>query len=180
MAMVRSESITLVNGSIDGALDFERLVEQTQRVVYRVAYSVLANNADAEDVTQEVFVQAYRKLDDLRDPDKFQSWVTRMSYRFALNRRRAQTRSQERETRWIEQDSAQPPDAEALAASRDNFARIQAGIERLPEKLRAVVAMCAIDGLQTRDVALVLGIPEGTVRSRLHAARKRLLETVKV
>ncbi|PYT32151.1 MAG: hypothetical protein DMG57_02860 [Acidobacteria bacterium] len=67
--------------------DFERLLRDTHRTVFQVAYAVLANPADAEEVTQDAFLRAYKKFSSLRDPQKFRAWVARMSWRLALNRR---------------------------------------------------------------------------------------------
>jgi RNA polymerase sigma-70 factor (ECF subfamily) len=67
---------------------FERLLRETHRIVYRVAYTVLTNAADAEEVTQDAFLRAHRKFSSLRDPQKFRAWVARASWRLALNRRR--------------------------------------------------------------------------------------------
>ena len=144
-------------------------------MVYQIAYSVVGNPADAEEVTQEVFLRAYRKLGGLREPEKFRGWVARMSWRMALNHRRSAGRAQLRDTAWMEQ-AAPPPSVESLAAAKEFESRLRRAIARLPEKLRAVVTLSAIEGLDLRAVAGILEIPEGTVRSRLHLARKQLVE----
>jgi len=158
--------------------DFERRVRENQRVVYQIAYSVLGNAADAEDVAQDTFFRAYEKLASLRDPGRFRAWVLRISRRLALNRLRTDSRARRRETLV----AAEPPsgiDVTALAEDRAFETRVRLEINRLPEKLRAVVLLCAIEGLDHAAVARILGIPEGTVRSRLHLARKRLLKGIR-
>lgn len=160
----------------DDATDtFAARVAETQRRVFQVAYSVLSDAADAEEVAQEAFLCAYRRFSSLRDPAKFRAWVSRIALRLALNRRRARGRQLARDTRWhasFPEPVANPDDAFALA-------RLRAEIERLPEKLRAVVLLSAIEGMDAREVAAVLDIPVGTVRSRLHLARKHLLEAIR-
>ena len=138
-------------------------------MVYRIAHSVVGNAADAEEVTQEVFLRAYRKLGSLREPEKFRGWVARMSWRLAINHNRGEGRAQRRDTAWME---IHQPNSSTSVECLD----LQRAIARLPEKLRAVVTLTAIDGLDHQDVAEILEIPEGTVRSRLHLARKQLLE----
>lgn len=172
---VRTESLVYVAAAADEQADFERRLRESQRVVYQVAYSVLANAADAEEVTQDVFLRAYRKRASLRDPEKFRAWVARMSWRLALNRQRASQRTWRRDTAWFESATPLRPDAESEAAARESQARLREEIDRLPEKLRVVLLLTALEGLETRDVAAILAIPEGTVRSRLHLARKQLL-----
>src|SRR5271165_287252 len=73
--------------------DFERLMRESYRLVYQVAYSVLGNAADAEEVAQDRFLTAYRKFDSLRDAEKFRPWVARASWRLALNHRRGAARA---------------------------------------------------------------------------------------
>src|SRR2546422_2621623 len=98
-----------------------------------------------------------------------------MSWRLAINRQRASARALRRDTAWFE--SAMPPSlgAETLASRREFHARLREEIDRLPEKLRAALLLSAVDGLDARTVSAILEIPEGTVRSRLHLARKQLL-----
>lgn len=156
-----------------GLDDFERLVRENQRVVYQIAFSVLGNAADAEDVTQDAFVRAYAKLASLREPERFRAWVCKIVRHLALNRIRADNRSRRREASAT---SDMPcVDIEALAEDREFQARVRAEIRRLPEKLRDVLLLSAIEGLDNSAVAGLLAIPQGTVRSRLHLARKRLL-----
>lgn len=153
--------------------DFERFLRETYGIVFRVTYSVLANSADAEEVTQEAFLRAFQKFASLRQPQKFRAWVARMSWRLALNRRRADSRALRRDTAWLAaQPAANNPAAEA--AGRELESRLREQMARLPEKLRSVLLLSAVQGLDARAVAAILEIPEGTVRSRLHLARQQL------
>jgi RNA polymerase sigma-70 factor (ECF subfamily) len=157
--------------------DFERLMRESYRLVYQVAYSVLGNAADAEEVAQDTFLTAYRKFDSLRDGDKFRPWVARASWRLALNYRRGATRSMGRDTAWMaNQTASDTPERQAL--EREFEARLRSQVDLLPEKLRAVVLLIGVEEMDVRTVAGILGIPEGTVRSRLHLARRQLLREV--
>ncbi len=89
-------------GADPGLEGFERLLRDTHRTVFQVAYAVLANAADAEEVTQDAFLRAYQKFSSLRDPQKFRGWVARMSWRLALNRRRADFRALRRDGAWLQ------------------------------------------------------------------------------
>jgi len=155
---------------------FERLLRETHRTVFQVAYAVLANAADAEEVTQDAFLRAYQKFSTLRDPQKFRAWVARMSWRLALNRHRANFRALRRDGAWFESRSA-PNDPEADASAREFESRMQEHIACLPEKLRSALLLSAVQGLDVRTVAMILKVPEGTVRSRLHLARPQVLKT---
>jgi RNA polymerase sigma-70 factor (ECF subfamily) len=157
--------------------DFERLMRESYRLVYQIAYSVLGNAADAEEVTQDTFLTAYERIGSLRDPEKFRPWVARAGWRLALNRRRGASRAMGREGAWMA-DRPASEDPEAQAAEREFEARLRAQVDLLPEKLRAVVLLIGVEEMDVRTVAGILKIPEGTVRSRLHLARRQLLREV--
>lgn len=158
---------------------FGARVAENQRRVFRIACGVLGNTADAEDVAQEAFLRAYQKFDSLRDAAKFRAWVNRIVFRLALNRRRGTHRRLSRESAW---HAAGPPEAAGGVAGAEEAAmlkRLRAEIENLPEKLRSVLQLSIIEDMDATDVGAILEIPPGTVRSRLHTARKLLLEAMK-
>jgi RNA polymerase sigma-70 factor (ECF subfamily) len=160
-----------VSGSLDD--EFAVRLAESSALAVRVAYSVLRNQSDAEDVAQEAFIRAHRRMAGLRDRNKFRSWLVRITWRLALDWRRSQRR------RGAHEESAarlqpQVGNAEADLAAAEGFAHIWRAIDALPEKLRLVLVLTAIEGHSVRDVAELVGIPEGTVKSRLFDARKRL------
>jgi RNA polymerase sigma-70 factor (ECF subfamily) len=166
-------------GPEDG--DFERLMRESYRLVYQLAYSVLRNAADAEEVVQDTFLSAYRTFESLRDADKFRPWVARASWRRALNYRRGTTRAMGRDGAWVASQPASQPGSETpetVASEREFELRLRVQVELLPEKLRAVMLLIGVEEMDVRTVAGILGIPEGTVRSRLHLARRQLLREV--
>lgn len=156
---------------------FERLMRESYRLVFRIAYSVLGNAADAEEITQETFLTAYEKMGTLRDAERFRPWVARAGWRLALNRRRGALRAMSRDNTWLagREDLENP---EAQAAGREFESRLRAQVDLLPEKLKAVVLLIGVEEMDVRTVAGILQIPEGTVRSRLHLARRQLLREV--
>lgn len=156
----------------------ERIVEN-QRRVFQIAYGVLGNSADAEDVAQEAFLRAYQKFDSLREADKFRAWVNRIVFRLALNRQRGYRRRLARDTAWQITETRATIDGAKDAEQRVMLERLRKEIERLPRKFRSVLQLSLVEEMDASDVAAVLGIPEGTVRSRAHTARKLLLEVMK-
>jgi RNA polymerase sigma-70 factor (ECF subfamily) len=156
--------------------ELERRLPEHSALAFRVAYGVLRQREDAEDVAQEALVRAFQRLGKLRDRERFQAWLVRTSWRAALDHRRARERRERRE-----QASVAPPPArnpEEIAAARQFRQKLLSAIEELPEKLRMVVLLCGLKEHDSRQVASLLGLPEGTVRSRLHAARRRLMEVM--
>ena len=158
---------------------FAARVAENQRRVFHIAYGILGNRADAEDVSQETFLRAYQKLSSLRESEKFRAWVNRISFRLALNRQRGGRRRLTRETAWHTHGTGEPVNGLQNAEERVLLERLRNEIEGLPEKLRRALQLSIVEDMDAADVGVVLGIPAGTVRSRLHAARKLLLEAMK-
>jgi RNA polymerase sigma-70 factor (ECF subfamily) len=158
---------------------FGERIAENQRRVFQIAYSVLGNSADAEDVAQEAFLRAYQKFALLREAEKFRGWVNRIVFRLALNRQRSHRRRLTRDTAWQMTETRTMVDGANEAEQQVLLDRLRREIERLPEKLRSVLQLSLAEEMEAADVGAVLGIPEGTVRSRLHSARKLLLEAMK-
>lgn len=165
--------------TLDASLEreFEQRLADCPTLAYRVALSVVRNNAEAEDVAQEAMLRAYRNFHKLRDRDRFRAWLVRTAWRLALDRIRSAGRRERRELAFMETTFDAP--VENTVASRE-FERVVAdALDELPEKLRLVMVLAAIEGYNTREVAKLVGIPEGTVKSRLFLARKELAERLK-
>jgi RNA polymerase sigma-70 factor (ECF subfamily) len=160
------------------ALDrkFEANLPDWSRLAFRVAFSVLRHREDAEDVAQDVLTKAHRHLGQLRDPDRLRAWLVRMTWRMAIDRRQSDVRRVAREQA---DRRASPPTSEALALSAERSARLWSVIDALSEKLRIVVVLHAIEGHDVAAVAAMLGIPEGTVKSRLFEARQQMREQLR-
>ena len=156
--------------------EFEAGLADSGRLAFRVAYSVLRHREDAEDVAQEALVKAYRRLAWLRRSDRLGAWLVRISWRLALDHRRAAQRRDRRER--LADPPTPRPDAEELLAAGEQRQELLRAVEALPEKLRVVVVLTNLEGHGIREVASLLSLPEGTVKSRLHLARRRLLESL--
>ena len=174
----RVEAAYLGATAAKGEDEFAARVAQTERRVFQIAYGVLGNAAEAEDVAQEAFLRAYRRWGRLREPDKFRAWVCRITFHLALNQRRRRLRQLARDTAWHTSNPKSGVDGVDHANDRVFLNRLREEIERLPEKLRVVLILSAVEGMEASEVAALLEIPAGTVRSRLHLARKRLLEVM--
>jgi RNA polymerase sigma-70 factor (ECF subfamily) len=169
-------SASFVTTEDDLAPEFELRLRDSGTLAFRVAYGVLRHREDAEDVAQEAFARAYRSFRELRDRERFRSWLVRMTWRLALDRRRGDKRRLARE-QVPDQDA--PMTVEQLASDRERAAHLWSAIDALPDKLRVAIVLAGIEGHGTREVASLLDIPEGTVRSRLFLARKALAERLK-
>ena len=153
---------------------FDRLVRRHLKAAYAVALSVLGEPTDAEDVCQDAFVTAVERIHDLRDPAQFSGWL----FQIVRNRSR-QFRRSEAIRRHLPLDRSQTlaagGESPALAAERAELrARLLAALAELPEERREVILLHDLHGWKHREIAERLGLPEGTVRSHLHHARRAL------
>ncbi len=159
--------------AVDEALEreFESRLLESSRLAFRVAYGVLRQREDAEEVAQEAFAKAYRSFRQLRDRDRFRAWLVRMTWRMALDRQRSNRRRHARE------QNAPPPDAPSIVHSpiaRERAEQLWQAIDSLSDKLRVVTVLAGIEGHDIKEVAALLELPEGTIKSRLFSARQQL------
>jgi RNA polymerase sigma-70 factor (ECF subfamily) len=158
-------------------LAVEVLIRRYQNYVYRLCYLVMRNEQDAEDMTQETFIRAFRALPrfEIRAGKNLEGWL----YRIAVNACRSRMRR-----KWYQvlpwPDPA-PPLVSNVEAQPDQVIlqdeerqQMLAAIDSLGEKHRLVVVLRYYGGFSNEEIAEALNIPSGTVRSRLHVARKRL------
>ena len=158
--------------------EFETHLAACGPMAFRVARGVLRNTADAEEIAQEALLRAHRRFDRLRDPEQFRGWLVRISFRLALDRLKSARRRELRETRW----SAELPPAataEHLAAASEFREKLDQAVDKLPGRLRIVLLLAAMEGHSLEEVAALLAIPCGTVKSRLFKARKELAERLR-
>jgi RNA polymerase sigma-70 factor (ECF subfamily) len=168
------EGLVTVDRGLDS--EFEERLRESSTLAFRVAYGVLRHRQDAEDVAQDAFVRAHRCFRQLRDRDRFRAWLVRMTWRLAIDRWRSDRRRAAREEAV---DVVRPATVEQEAVAQDRAAHLWKAIDALPGKLRIAIVLAAIEEHDVREVARLLGVPEGTVKSRLFLARKALAEKLR-
>jgi len=159
--------------------EFEERVVDSSTLAFRVALAVLRRREDAEDVAQDAFLRAHRAFASLRDRDRFRAWLVRTAFRLALDRRRGDRRRSRREDSVASDRPVRAESVEDAAARAELRARVGEAVDALPEKLRIVTVLAAIQEHDVASVARLLELPEGTVKSRLHLARKALAERLR-
>jgi RNA polymerase sigma-70 factor (ECF subfamily) len=163
------DALTMPQTELDqaGHAAFASLVERQSRFVFRVAYAILRNAGDSEDVAQETFLKIYRAgaWDRMEDERAF---LARTAWRIAIDHR---VRNR-RDAAPIDSVAGANPEQSAIAA--DRAAAVHRMIDALPEELRQPLALSGIDKMTSREISRILGIPEGTVRTRLMRARQIL------
>lgn len=154
---------------------FEQAVESHAESMYRVAWRLTGNANAADDLVQETFSQAWQKIDSLKDATKIRSWM------FAILRNQNLKAIRRK-------NPAASPDVDLVTDHRsgeaDNADRadridlVQQAVEQLEEDQRMPILLVSMEGLSVEEAAEILGIPRGTVLSRMHRGRKRLKEII--
>jgi RNA polymerase sigma-70 factor (ECF subfamily) len=170
---MRAELLSVPVASVDDELEreFEARLRESSTLAFRVAFSVLRHREDAEDVAQNALVRAHRNFHRLRNRDRFRAWLVRTTWRLALDHRRGERR---RLVRQFEHQAVTP--TAETAESRERADLLWEAIDSLPEKLRIALVLSAVGGHDIAEVARLLALPEGTVKSRLFHARRQLQE----
>jgi len=149
---------------------FEEIVSARMDAIYRLSYAILGNEADARDAAQETFVTAWRQLEKLRDSERFDAWLQRIAVNAARMTHRARRR---RGVREIASSQIEPSAADTATGS-DDGGRLEHALASLDVDQRSILALHHLDGWSLADLAEVLQIPVGTVKSRLYTARQAL------
>lgn len=157
--------------------------------IFHIARRMLGNDADAEDVTQDVLLQVVRKLDTFRGDSQLSTWLHRVTVNAALAHRQKRATRQNREGGETDEDALEAaasggpvkrwnvaPDDALLEAEQQ--ALIEGAIDRLPDPFRDVYVLADVEGLPNADIAEMLGMSVAAVKSRLHRARMRMRDVL--
>ena len=171
---MRKSEVELINSVMKGNVnDFTSLVKKYQAVVYGLAFSMVGDFSTAQDIAQETFITAYKKLNQLRHPEKFPGWLKRITMNTArmwLRKRKEIPFGEGEEERCVYD---QPVAAEG--DERKEFQQeIMKLVNSLSEKARLPVMLCYMDDVSYKEAARFLGIQENTLRKRLHDNKGKL------
>lgn len=181
--MTREEEARIVRNVLDGDVDeFERLVNEYQRNVYNLALRMVGNPEDASDMSQEAFIKAYSSLADFRGDSKFSVWLYRIVSNVCLDFLRKRNRRQvvsltveDEDDGDVELDIADEESSPELLLERKlTREAVRRGLDSLPHDMREILLLREIQGLSYDEIAQVLQIEAGTVKSRIFRARKKL------
>ena len=166
---------TLVLRAQDGDRDaFGALVEQFQRTVYAVCLGRLGNPSEALELTQEVFLHVMRRIDQLREPERFAGWLRQVAVRMAINRATRRVAPTSVETEVLEGACEHRNDPLDELIARERARRLYEALGRLKALDRETLVAFYIQGQSLVEIAEDLETPIGTIKRRLHIARKRL------
>ena len=161
--------------------DFEKLVTAYEKNVYNIALRMVGDPEDAADMTQETFIKAYRALSSFRGDSKFSSWLYRIASNVCLDFLRSRSRHPQVSLSTVDEDDRatfELPDMrqnpEEQLMKKLGMEAVRRGLEQLPEQQRQILVLRELGGLSYAELAQTLGLEEGTVKSRIFRARKRL------
>jgi RNA polymerase sigma-70 factor (ECF subfamily) len=153
---------------------FEELVRETHRRVYTLAYRLVGDRQEAEDVAQDAYMRMFKGLSGFREEAMFETWMYRVVTNCAMSSLRRRGRFGDLASEEM-LDVAVPDLAQEAALDRD---QLQRSLDELPEGQRVVVLLKDVYGLSCREIGQEIGIEEGAVKVRLHRARKRLRDSL--
>jgi RNA polymerase sigma-70 factor (ECF subfamily) len=164
---------------------FDALVRRYRKRMFALALHLSGSESDADDIVQDVFIRAYRALDQFEGRSEFFTWVYRLTVNRSLDARRTRTRRSEssidefdpRIERAIQVDAGGDP--QRAAELRQTYARVLRALDALPPEMRTTVVLVTLQGLSNVEAAVVQGCSKGTIAWRLHEGRKRLLEATR-
>lgn len=161
---------------------FDALVRRYRKRIFALALHLSGTESDADDIVQDVFIRAYRALDQFEGRSEFFTWVYRLTVNRSLDARRSRVRRSESS---IEEDDPRieralqvdaDGDPRRAAELRQTYARALRALDALPPEMRTTVVLVALQGLSNAEAAIVQGCPRGTIAWRLHEGRRRLTE----
>jgi RNA polymerase sigma-70 factor (ECF subfamily) len=162
---------------------FGQLVRRHQPRIFRLAVHLLRNKAEAEDVTQETFIRAYRAIQRFDGRSEPYTWLYRIAVNLSLNTLRSRKASKTTDAddprmAAVVESAASPKgeDPAGNATRKEAYFALCEGIDSLSESLRSTLILVCIDGRSHEEAAQILGAPEGTIAWRVHEARRKLKE----
>ena len=178
MVAARLDENELIRSCIDGEeFAFTQLVEDHQDMVLSIARRLGAGKEQAEDIAQEVFIRVYRNLGKFEGKSKLSTWIYRIAYNTTVElwRKRKENFSYDFlvDQGWQPESCDESPDK--LMERRDQVRHLQELIAHLPEKYRGVIVLYYLQGKSYEQVAEIMGLPLGTVKTYLHRAKKALV-----
>jgi RNA polymerase sigma-70 factor (ECF subfamily) len=168
---------------------FRELIELHRDRVYNLTFRMLGNRAEAEDVAQEVFITVFKTIDSFREESKFSTWLYRVAVNHCKNRIKYLARRHERDRDELDEiKTASPTDSQTRTPGTPAVIRrpdkalegaqleqlMQDAIDTLDEEHRALVVLRDVEDLSIDEICEITGLPDGTVKSRLHRARLAL------
>jgi RNA polymerase sigma-70 factor (ECF subfamily) len=163
---------------------FELLIKKYQRRIFHLIYRITQDPAVVESVAQEVFLKAYRSIASFRGSSQFYTWLYRIAVNTSLSYIKKESAEENRErildhdlhNPILQSESLKTEDPEELFLRKEFFKHLLDSLRRLPEDLRTAVILREFSGMNYEEIAEVMEIPLGTVRSRIFRARARLRE----
>src|SRR5690242_5241084 len=157
---------------------WETIVRQNWRKVFNVAYKFVGKHDEAEDLTQDIFLKIFKALKTFDRRANFQTWIVSISRNLCIDHYRSVRKERQTIAREVDTSDLQPPSRErtpyALAEHQDLRAQLKQALEALPETLRTAVVLRDLQELSYQEIADHLGLPEGTVKSRINRGRIEL------
>lgn len=180
--MIKDNTDELIKRVLDGDIGaFELIVKQYEKKVYNLALRYLKNHDDALDISQEVFLQVYQNLAQFRGDAQFSTWVYRVTFNKCVDTLRKQQKIRKNVVMSVDDEIFFETGGDRISVEqeyecRETLAAVMRIVDTLPDEQKAVVLLRYIKDLSYAQIAEILGVAEGTVKSRLNRARLKIKE----
>ena len=183
---MKEDDILLIKECQAGQVSaFERLVEIYRKQIYQLAYCITGNHEDADDISQETFVRAYRAIGDFRGKARFSTWLRRITINLSINHLKSESLRKNVANGGEKLNSENFSEIPAAGNPLENVEaeelaqQVKVAVNSLPVVEKVVLVLRVNQGLSYKEIAQSLGCPVGTVMSRLNRARRRLRNRLK-
>jgi RNA polymerase sigma-70 factor (ECF subfamily) len=174
----RRDDASLVSRCVAGDISaFEELYQQHAGRLYSLTLRMLGNSADAEDLLQEVFLTAYRKLASFKGASSLGTWLYRLAVNACLDHLRSRSARNDLRTDSLDREEAPPVSARDPAMVPTRF-DLERAIRQLPPAARSCFVLHDVEGFEHHEIASMLGIAVGTSKSQVHKARMKIRESL--
>ncbi len=175
--MTEELSTTIQNAMTGDKNSFTRLVWRYRDHIVNIAFGVIGNSQDAEDIAQETFLKAYLSIGRLSSVNAFYQWLVRIAVNLSIDKKKANILRRAKPLEdFFSAPSNSAPSPECVIEHREQQRRLLDALDCLSLDQRTVLILCEFQELSYKEIALILDIPIGTVRSRISAAKYRLRE----
>lgn len=169
--MIEAQDTVLVRQCLKGNLAaFEKLVDKYEKVIFNIAYRMLNDVQESEDITQSVFIKAYENLENYNEKYKFYSWI----YRIAVNETLNQIKKNKRMNKVNINETMDIQDRDEDSRESEMSGQMQAALMKITPEQRSLIMLKHVEDCSYLEISQILNIPEKKVKSRLYDARQQL------
>lgn len=175
--MTQTDDSTLIENTLKGDVkSFEKIVERYQQMVYTLAFRIIKNHQEAEEIAQDVFLKIYKSLSSFNQKSKLSTWVYKITFNSSINKLNSQKRTIETTqiNGFAEQKFNNTENASQRIEDEERHETIKTALSRLSETDSTIVSLYYYEEMSVKEIAEIVGLSKQNVKIKLHRSRKKL------